>query len=99
MNKLDHLVPKIKRHLRQFHKPGVLFVRPGYCVENGWPTREEAIVVVTSPAAARPDVPANIEGTRVEVRPATSLEEVTHENPGVVSRAADHRVELRASML
>src|SRR5262249_32059542 len=49
--------------------------------------------------AAKPDVPANIEGTRVEVRPATNLEEVTHENPGLVSRAADHRVELRASML
>jgi hypothetical protein len=53
MNKLDYLIPKIKRNLKEFNKPGVLFVTPGFCVENGWPTKEDAIVAVTSRTAGK----------------------------------------------
>lgn len=99
MNKLDHLVPKIKRNLKKFDKPGVLFVRPGYCVENGWPTKEEAIVAVTSPTAAKVKLPPKVEGTTVEVRPATQLEQLSHDNPDQMSQLSDHRLELRGNVL
>jgi len=99
MNKLDHLIPKIKRNLKQFDKPGVLFVRPGFCVKKGWPTREEAIVAVTSPAAGKVKLPSKIDGVPVEVRPATDLEQFSHDNPAQLSQVADHRLELRGSVL
>ncbi len=99
MNKLDHLIPKIKRHLKQFDKPGVLFVRPGFCVEKGWPTKEEAIVAVTSSRARKVKLPSKIEGTSVEVRSATDLEQFSHDNPAQLSQVADHRPELRGSVL
>src|SRR5450755_1030851 len=88
MNKLDHLIPKIKNNLKKFDKRGVLFVRPGYCVEKGWPTKEEAIVAVTSPTAKNVKLPSKIDGTKVEVRPASDLEQFAH-----------HRAELRGSGL
>src|ERR1700720_3777320 len=97
MNKLDHLIPKIKRNLKQFKKPGVLFVRPGFCVEKGWPTKEEAIVAVTSRTAGKVKLPSKIEGTKVEVRPATDLEQLSHDHPNQFSQVADHRPELRSS--
>ena len=99
MNTLDHLIPTIKRNLKQFDQPGILFVRPGFTLENGWPTKKEAIVVVTSPAAGKLNLPSNIGGTPVEVRPATDLEEFSHDQPAQFSQLADHRAELLASML
>jgi len=99
MNTLDHLIPKIKRNLKQFKKPGVLFVRPGYCIKKGWPTKEEAIVAVTTPTARKVKLPSKIEGTTVETRPATDLEQLSHDNPALLSRVADHRQELRGSVL
>jgi hypothetical protein len=99
MNKLDHLIPTIKRNLKLFKKPGVLFVRPGYCRKNGWPTDEEAIVVVTAKGAKKVKLPSSVEGTTVEVRPATDLEQFSHDKPEQFSRAADHRAELRGSAL
>jgi phosphatidylserine/phosphatidylglycerophosphate/cardiolipin synthase-like enzyme len=99
MNTLDHLIPTIKRNLQKFDQPGVLFVRPGFSLEDGWPTKKEAIVVVTSATAGRLNLPSNIEGTPVEVRPATDLEQFSHDDPARFSQLADHRVELRGSML
>ena len=99
MNKLDPLIPKIKRNLKQFHKPGVLFVRPGYCIEHDWPTTEEAIVAVTSQKARNVKLPAEIEGTRVQVRRATDLEQFSHDKPSQFSQLADHRAEYRGGGL
>jgi hypothetical protein len=99
MNTLDHLIPKIKRNLKQFKKPGVLFVRPGFCVEKGWPTKEEAIVAVTSRSAKKIKLPSKIEGTPVEVRPAGALEQFSHDHPARFSLLAEHRAELRGSAL
>ncbi len=78
MNTLDHLIPKIKRNIKQFDMPGVLAVRPGFGVEKKWPTKEEAIVAITSPKAKKIKLPSKIEGTPVEVRPATDLEQFSH---------------------
>lgn len=99
MNKLDHLVPKIKRNLAKFDKPGVLFVRPGYCIDKDWPSKEEAIVAVTDQKARKLRLPGKIQGTRVEVRRATSLEQFSHDDPTKFSELADHRAELRGSSL
>jgi hypothetical protein len=99
MNKLDHLIPTIKRNLKPFDKPGVLFVRPGYCLKNGWPTDEEAIVAVTSRKAGKVKLPSRIGGTSVEIRPASDLEQFSHDKPSEFSQLADHRAELRGSAL
>lgn len=99
MNTLDHLIPKIKRNLKQFDKPGVLFVRPGFCIEKGWPTKEEAIVATADQKAGKIKLPSKIEGTTVEVRPASSLEQFSHDNPAKFSQLADHRAEFRGSSL
>ncbi len=99
MNSLDHLIPKIKRNLKKFDKPGVLFVRPGFCVEKGWPTKEEAIVAVTSAKAKKVRLPAKIDGTAVEIRTASDLEQFSHDHPAEFSQVADHRAELRGSAL
>ena len=66
MNKLDHLVPTIKKNLGQFDKPGVMFVRPGFKVRNGWPTQDQAIVAVTEPGADTSTLPSSVAGTPVE---------------------------------
>jgi hypothetical protein len=99
MNKLDHLIPKIKRNLKKFDKPGVLFVRPGYCIEHSWPTHEEAIVAVTSQKARKVKLPSKIEGTSVEVRRASDLEQFSHDKPSQFSQLADHRAEFRGGGL
>jgi hypothetical protein len=99
MNKLDHLIPKIKRNLKKFDKPGVLFVRPGYCIEHEWPTHEEAIVAVTSQKAGKVKLPAKVEGTSVEVRRATDVEQFSHDKPSEFSQLADHRAEFRGGGL
>src|ERR1051326_2679010 len=99
MNKLDYLIPKIKRNLKQFRKPGILFVRPGFCAEKDWPTKEEAIVAVTARGKKPPKMPREIEGTPVDVRPATELEQFSHDKPEQFSQLADHRAEIRGTSL
>lgn len=99
MNTLDHLLPKIKRNLAQFDKPGVMFVRPGFKLKNNWPSDQEAIVAVTDPNAAPVNLPADVEGTPVDVRKATDLQSFSHNNPQQFAALADHRAELRGAML
>lgn len=99
MNKLEHLIPKIKRNIKKFKRPGVLIVRPGYCAtKTGWPSKKEAIVAVTAPGK-KPQLPSKIEGTPVDIRPATTLEQFSHKNPKQFSQLADHRAELRGTSL
>jgi len=99
MNRLEKLIPKIKRNLKKFKKSGVLFVRPGYRTKKGWPTKQPAIVAVTSRSGAKPQLPAQVEGVPVESRPATELEQFSHDKPDLYSRLADHRAELRGTSL
>jgi hypothetical protein len=100
VNKLDYLIPKIKRNLAKFKKPGVLFVRPGYCTtKSGWLSTEAAIVAVTAAGKKPPKLPAKIEGTPVDVRQATQVEQFSHDQPEQFSRLADHRAEFRGTSL
>ncbi|HTQ60455.1 MAG TPA: phospholipase D-like domain-containing protein [Candidatus Solibacter sp.] len=100
MNKLEPLIPKIKRNLKKFKKRGVLFVRPGYCTtKGGWLSKEEAIVAVTAAGKKPPKLPSKIEGTPVDVRPATTVEQFSHDKPQQFSQLADHRAEFRGTSL
>jgi len=99
VNTLDHLIPIIKRNIKKFNKSGVLAVRPGFCHENGWPTKEAAIVAVMSRNAKKVKLPSKVEGTPVEARPATDLEQFSHDQPDKFSAVADHRAELRGTSI
>lgn len=100
MNKLEHLIPKIKRNINQFKKPGVLFLRPGYCsTKTGWLSQREAIVAVTTAGKKPPKLPSKIGGTPVDVRQATQVEQFSHDQPEKFSQLADHRAEFRGTSL
>ncbi|HEY1973792.1 MAG TPA: hypothetical protein VGH89_37985, partial [Pseudonocardia sp.] len=63
-------------HLDQLHKPGVLSVRPGFEVRNGWPTGRRAIVATVAKKLAAPPtgtaLPDSIAGVPVDVREASA---------------------------
>jgi hypothetical protein len=100
MNKLDYLVPIMNAHLPELKKPGVAFVRPGYKIENGWPTREPAIVVVLSQnATPPPDIPAEVDGVKVDVRTATAVEQMRHDDPAQFAKIASNHPEVAAGAL
>jgi PLD-like domain len=100
LNKLEYLIPKIKHNLKKFKKAGVLFVRPGYCsTKAGWLSKKEAIVVVTAAGKKPPKLPSKIDGTPVDVRPATQIEQFSHDKPEQFSRLADQRAEFRGTSL
>ena len=67
----------IMSNLAVFQNAGVLAVRAGYKVADGWPTREPAIVATVerrSDAAAEADrLPERIDGVAVDVRQASPL--------------------------
>jgi len=96
MNELSHLVPIIQAHAGELKVPGVASIRPGYRMENGWPTREPAIVVIASQQAGDLALPAQVEGVKVEVRRATAIEQLRHEEPERYAKIASARRELAA---
>src|SRR5271156_4662747 len=95
MNLLNALVPVIESHAGEFKKPGVLFVRPGYRMQSGWPTNEPAIVVVTSRTAGPVELPSEVGGFKVDVRSATAIEEYRYKNPEAFAALAAQLPELR----
>jgi len=99
VNKLDRLIPIIKSNLRQFDKPGVLYVRPGYRMPKGWPTSEEAIVAVTSAKAKKVKLPSEINGIPVEIRVASDIEQFSHDHFDSFSKITDRRPELKGGSL
>jgi hypothetical protein len=99
MNTLEGLLPIIKKNLKKLKQPGVLYVRPGFCMKRGWPTKKKAIVAVTSRTAREVKLPSQIEGITVESRRANELEQFSYEHPEQYSRLADHRAELRGTSI
>jgi hypothetical protein len=67
----------ISRHLAELRKPGVLSLRPGFQVTNGWLTGRPAIVATVNTKIADPpdarELPREIEGTPVDVRQASAV--------------------------
>lgn len=95
MNELSDLVEKIQKHAQQLKVPGVVSIRPGYCLdENGWLTKEPAIVVIASQDAGDLALPAQVENVKVDVRRATAVEQLRHEEPERYAKLAAARREL-----
>jgi len=75
----------IQANLEKFRKPGVLTVRPGCKISDGWITKQPAIVVTVQKKVAnlRPEdaVPANVGGHPTDVREATTIQKLRHTAP------------------
>ena len=97
MNALSQLTPLIAANASAFKQPGVLTVRPGYRMKNDWLTNEPAIVVVTSPGTSPSGLPSEIGGVPVEVRPATPVESLRHDDPSLYAAVAVERPEFRGA--
>jgi PLD-like domain len=81
----NHIDKVIQAHLDKFKKPGVLTVRPGYRIANGWITKQPAIVVTVqkkipnvSPSDA---IPASVGGISTDVRQATTIQKLRQVAP------------------
>jgi hypothetical protein len=94
MNELRGLEPIIAAHAEELKVPGVASIRPGYRMENGWLTRQPAIVVIAAQGAGELALPAEVEGVPVEVRRATRVEQLRHDEPVRYARLAAQRREL-----
>lgn len=97
--KLKDLAPLIERHAAELTQPGVLSIRPGYRLENDWPTMQPAIVVVKSPSAGDIPLPSSIEGVPVDVRVADPAEQLRHDDPVRYAKLAARHPELRDGAL
>jgi hypothetical protein len=95
MNKLEYLLPIIRAHAADLKKPGVASIRPGYRLQQGWPTKEPAIVVIVSQDAGDVSLPSTIQGISVDVRRATDVEELRFREPSTFSKLAARRTEFR----
>ncbi|HUC48864.1 MAG TPA: phospholipase D-like domain-containing protein [Xanthobacteraceae bacterium] len=82
----------ITQNLDKLRKPGVLSVRPGYQVVDGWPTKKPAIVVTVAnknddvPAADR--LPETLGGYAVDVRQADPLQQLRASKPALYTSVA-----------
>ena len=80
----------IAANLETLRKPGVLSVRPGYKVVDGWPTRKPAIVVtVARKTPSPPDderLPETLAGFAVDVREASPLKRLQESEPAAYER-------------
>jgi hypothetical protein len=64
-------------------------------MENGWPSKEPAIVVITSKEVSSVSLPPEIQGIPVDVRKATDVEELRFRQPGRYAQISAHRAEFR----
>ena len=71
MDQLEPLGPIIEQHAASLKQPGVISVRPGYKLENGWPSKQPAIVVTVSQQSSNVNLPSDVDGVSVDVRRAT----------------------------
>jgi hypothetical protein len=94
MSKLDDLLGVIERHKDELKKPGVISIRPGYRVENNWPTKEPAIVAVVS-QGADVQIPTSVEGVAIDKRQASDIEELRFRSPDKYNAIAQQHGEFR----
>ena len=95
MPDLNDLMPLIAAHQDELKLPGVAFIRPGYKMENDWPTTTPAIVVILSQTSGSVALPQQIEGVPVDVRTATDAEELHFKDPDRFRAIASRRAEFR----
>jgi len=85
----EEIAQLITEHIDEFRKPGVLSVRPGYQVNDGWLTGRPAIVVTKAhelPLAAT-ELPSRIGDTVVDVRHASPAKRERILDPAAYSRS------------
>jgi PLD-like domain len=92
--RLQNVSSVIERHVQDLKKEGVVSIRPGYKLENDWPSKEPAIVVIKSQGTVV-SIPHQIEGIKVDVRDATPVEQNRYEQPEKFAALAARRGELR----
>lgn len=63
-------------------------------MENDWLTKDPAIVVIASQTAGDLTLPAQVDGVKVEVRRATDVEQLRHEDPQRYAKLASTHREL-----
>jgi hypothetical protein len=82
---LSGLDAVIEDHLADFHKPGVLSVRPGFKVTRDWLTNRRCIVVTVRHKVPHPPpgemLPAEVGGVPVDVRQASPAKVLELEDP------------------
>ena len=87
--RIEHIV---EQHLDELRKPGVLSVRPGFEVSNGWLTGRPAIVVTVSTKLPRltgaAALPTEIDGVPVDVRQASAAKKNRILDPQVYEQTA-----------
>ena len=98
MNPLNNLIPIINAHLAELKTAGVISIRPGYRLQNGWPTKDPAIVMIVSKNAPEISLPSEIQGVPIDIRKATDVEELRFREPEKFSRIAAQRAEFRATV-
>jgi phosphatidylserine/phosphatidylglycerophosphate/cardiolipin synthase-like enzyme len=96
MNLLESIQPVLHKNSAQLLKPGILSIRPGYKLMNGWPTKEKAIIAIKAQSAGAVSLPASVDGVPVAVRTATSIEEMRYRHPEQFAILATYKPELRA---
>ena len=95
MSDLNDLMPMIQLNQAELKKPGVISIRPGYQLKDGWPTTTPAIVVIVSKTAEHVALPMQIEGVPIDVREATAVEELRFQEPARFAAIASQRAEFR----
>jgi hypothetical protein len=79
----------IDERLADFDKPGVLSVRPGFKIKNGWLTGARAIVVTVRKKVPDPPeaerLPTEVDGVPVDVRQASAEKRLELEDPAAYS--------------
>ena len=85
-------------HAAALRLPGVLLARPGWRLRDGWIQPEPAIVVVARPEAVdavRAALPPALDGTPVDVRPASAAQLLAVYQPASFAMAGATRHEYR----
>src|SRR6266498_950888 len=95
MEQLKQVLAAIEAHAAELKKPGVISIRPGYKIRDGWPTKEPAVVVILSQHAGHLALPSEISGIPVDTRTATDVEELRFREPMEFARLAEQRAEFR----
>ncbi|MEO6325131.1 MAG: S8 family serine peptidase [Thermoanaerobaculia bacterium] len=95
MNSLSKVDSVIQAYDSKLHVPGVVAVRPGYKLENGWPTQQPAVVVVLSAGASGAGLPSTIGGLPIDVRTATRIEQYRFEHPEMYAALEARQPEFR----
>lgn len=85
MTTFERIDKTIQTNLHHFKKPGVLTIRPGYKIKNGWITKKPAIVVTVARKRAsvppKNAIPKTVGGYATDVRQATTIQKLRHKDP------------------